>query len=309
MKLLTLFLFFACFSAYSQVRQVLGQYMLHPMTYNPGYSDPDTKFSVNGIYKKQWVSQLDFPDAGIIYGHYNFNESHGAGMMISNDLMNGVNQFELAANYVYNIPIFAEATLGLGVKLAFCEQNLLKDNLVYFDPEPLLTNGNQTFTYINAGAGISITSPTFNFHLSAPYFYGNTYLNPIEAYSFKYNHLYMNIGYKFRRDDWFIFYPTALVTAVEGAPPHATVNANFLTSQLVWTGLGVSSDLTLNFTAGIFTMSGLRITYGFEHSYFTKHNSTGVTHEVSVSYAKTINNNPFRKKRTKGLNSYKYRRR
>jgi type IX secretion system PorP/SprF family membrane protein len=303
-----LLLCFVSFSMRSQVRQVLGQYMLHPMTYNPGYSDPDTKFSINGIYKKQWVGQEEFPEAGIIYGHFNFDESHGAGMMISNDLMNGVNQFELAANYVYNIPVFSEATLGLGLKLAFCEQNLLNDNLVYFDPEPLLANGNQSFTYINAGAGISITSPTFNFHLSTPSFYGNTYLNPIEAYSLRYNHLYMNIGYKFRRDDWFIFYPSALVTAVEGAKVHTTVNANFLTSQLVWTGLGLSSDLTVNFTAGIFAMSGLRVTYDFEHSFFTKHSSTGVTHEISISYAKTINNNPFRKRKTGGLKSNRYKR-
>jgi type IX secretion system PorP/SprF family membrane protein len=308
MKHLISFFLLICFTSYGQVRQVLGQYMLHPQTYNPGYSDPDTKFSVNGIYKKQWVSQNNFPDAGIIYGHYNFNETHGAGLMISNDLMNSVNHFELAANYVYNIPIFSEANLGLGFKLAFCEQNLLKPNLIYFDPEPLL-DGGQTFTYINAGAGLSITSPTFNFHFSAPYFFGNRYLNSNDVYTFKYNHLYMNIGYKFRNDDWFIFYPTALVTAVEGAQLRATVNSNFLFSQLVWTGVGVSSDLTLSFMAGIFAMGGLRVTYGFEHSYFTKHNSTGVTHEVSLNYAKTINNNPFNKKKMKRITNTRYRRR
>jgi len=69
MKILLILFIAVSFHSWSQTRQILAQYMLHPMTYNPGFSDPDTKFSINGIYKKQWVSQKDFPDAGINYSH------------------------------------------------------------------------------------------------------------------------------------------------------------------------------------------------------------------------------------------------
>jgi type IX secretion system PorP/SprF family membrane protein len=300
MRIVFLFLLFLNTQLiYSQTRQVLGQYMLHQQSYNPGFSDPDTKFSINGIYKRQWVTQNNFPEAGIVYGHYNFDEGHSLGGVLSNDLMNNVNIFEAAVNYTYNIPVFNEANLGLGVRLGVNEQNLMNKNLIYFDPiEPVLAN-NTTFTHINVGTGISLTSPTFNFHLSAPYLFGNKYLNEANVYSVQGTHLYMNLGYKFRpRDDWFIIYPTALVTALEGTRIHGKFNVNFLTSQLVWTGIGISSDLSLNITAGIFAMGGLRVLYGVDASFLTSHNNTGITHEVSLSYAKTIESSPFAKKKS-----------
>ncbi|MBI2259737.1 MAG: PorP/SprF family type IX secretion system membrane protein [Flavobacteriia bacterium] len=300
MKWFVIIFLFYNFNLSAQIRPVLSQYMLHQSTYNPGYSDPDTRFAINGFYKRQWVTHNNFPEAGIIYGHYNLNESHGVGAVISNDLMNGVNFFEFGINYTYNIPVFYEANLGLGLKAAFSEQNLLNKSLIHFDPEPLLDNST-TFTYLNAGLGLSLTSPRFNLFVSAPYLFGNSFLNQKSTYTLKNNQFYLNIGYKFRNDDWFIFYPTALITAVQGATIHGKFNSNFLISQLVWAGLGVSTDLTLNVCLGVFSMGGIRVVYSVDTSILTSHKSTGITHEFSLSYAKTLNQNPFHKRRTRGV--------
>ena len=290
------------FQSKTQIRQVLSQYMLHQQTFNPGFSDPETKFSFNGLYKRQWVTQDNFPEAGFIYGHYNFDETHGAGLLISNDLMNGVNQFEAAVNYVYNIPFSYEANFGMGLKVGICEQNLINKDLVYFDAnDPVLNQSRYNNTHMNAGVGFSVTSSQLNVHLSAPYLFGNNFLNRSKTYSVQYNHIFLNLGYKYRQSDWFIIYPTIFVNYLEGAPLHGKFNFNVLTSQLVWTGLGVSTDLTLNLTVGIFAMGGLRVIYSFDATGLSKHNTTGVTHEFSVNYAKTIDQNPFHKKRTRRI--------
>lgn len=284
----------------AQSRPILNQYMLHQPTFNPGYLDPTTKFSVNSLYRRQWMQQNNFPEIGYLYGHYNFDRTHGLGAMISNDLMNGLNQFEASVNYVYNVPLANGYNLGMGIKAGFNEQNLISPELTYFDPtEPTLASG-FTHRYMNLGVGASISSKTFDVHLSLPYIFGNHLLNKSLIYSSQYNHLYFSTGYKIRFSDWFIMYPTAIVTAVRGSRVHAKVNVNFLASQLIWYGVGISSDLAANLSLGVFTQGGLRFTYSYDNSFFTKHFNTGISHEISVSYAKTLENNPFNKRKARG---------
>lgn len=282
----------------TQLKTKFNQYMLHQMVFNPGYVDPETKFSANFIYRRQWLKQENFPEAAYLYGHYNINENNGVGLLINNDLFNKFNQFEIAANYVYNIPFGYDFNLGLGVKLGFNEQHLLNQNLTYFDPvEPTLAGQTYTNRFVNVGGGVSISSSTFNFHLSLPYVFGNNMMNPAKNYQVKSNHLYSSIGYKFRFSDWFILYPSAMLNGVRGSRLHAAVNVNALYGQLFWCGLGLDSDYTANVSVGLFTMSGFRIIYTYDDTYFTKHQVTGASHEFSLSYGKTIKNNPFKKKR------------
>lgn len=299
-KILSVFFFFAPFCVLSQARPILNQYMLHQPTFNPGYVDVTSKFSINTLYRRQWMQQNNFPEIGYVYGHYNFDRTHGAGLLISNDLMNSVNQFEVAANYVYNIPIGNGYNLGMGIKAGFNEQNLINPTLVYFDAvEPTLSSG-YTFRHANLGIGASISSKTLDVHLSLPYIFGNSLLNKSKIYSAAYNHLYFSTGYKIRFSDWFIMYPSAIVTAVRGSRVHANVNVNFLSSQLIWYGVGLSSDLAANFSLGVFTQGGLRFTYSYDHSFFSKHFNTGISHEFSISYAKLLDDNPFNKRKAGG---------
>ena len=287
---------------FGQMKFKFKQYMLHQTIYNPGYVDPETRFSVNTLYRRQWLRQENYPEAFFVYGHYNFEDGrHAVAGIMSNDLINKYNQFEFSANYVYNIPVGYDYNLGLGIKAGFIEQNLLNTNLTYFDPdEPVLADGNFTTHFFNLGTGISFTSRDLSLHFGVPQLFGNRFINDQEIYNVKNAHLFFNAGYKFHKTDWFIVYPNIMMYAVRGSKFHGSFHLNFLASQLVWGGFGVDSDLTINGSVGLFTQSGFRIVYSIDNRFFPKNQTTGVSHELSVSYARTIKDNPFSRREYKG---------
>ncbi|MGV3630780.1 MAG: PorP/SprF family type IX secretion system membrane protein [Bacteroidota bacterium] len=299
--LLALLFLLPSFVHFGQMKFKFKQYMLHQTIYNPGYADPETKFSVNTLYRRQWLRQENYPEAFFAYGHYNFDRNHSVAGILSNDLINKYNQFEVAASYVYNIPIGYDYNLGLGIKAGFIEQNLLNTNLTYFDPnEPVLADGNYTTHFLNLGTGISFTSRDLSLHFGIPQLFGNRFINQQMIYNTKNMHMFMNAGYKFHKTDWFIIYPNIMMYAVRGSKFHGSMHVNFLASQLVWGGFGIDSDLTINGCVGLFTQSGFRIVYSIDNRFFPKNQTTGVSHELSVSYAKTIKNNPFSRRKYKG---------
>ena len=229
---------------FGQMKFKFKQYMLHQTIYNPGYVDPETRFSVNTLYRRQWLRQENYPEAFFVYGHYNFEDGrHAVAGIMSNDLINKYNQFEFSANYVYNIPVGYDYNLGLGIKAGFIEQNLLNTNLTYFDPdEPVLADGNFTTHFFNLGTGISFTSRDLSLHFGVPQLFGNRFINDQEIYNVKNAHLFFNAGYKFHKTDWFIVYPNIMMYAVRGSKFHGSFHLNFLASQLVWGGFGVDSE-------------------------------------------------------------------
>ncbi|MFN5417997.1 MAG: PorP/SprF family type IX secretion system membrane protein [Flavobacteriia bacterium] len=291
-----LFIFSLNFS-FSQMKFKFKQYMLHQTIYNPGYVDVETKFSVNSIYRRQWLRKENFPEAFMMYGHYNFDRNHGVGLILTNDLINKYNQFEIGANYVYNIPI-GNYNLGLGVKVGFIEQNLIYNQLTYFDPvEPVLAEGNYTSRFLNIGTGISLTSRDLNIHIGLPQLFGNRFINQDNIYNLKSNNLFFNAGYKYHYSDWFVVYPNMMLYAIKGSKFHSSYNVHFLASQFIWFGGGVDSELTVNASLGVFLQSGIRFVYAVDNRFFPRNQTTGFSHEVSLSYAKTIKDNPFSKRR------------
>ncbi|TNE53009.1 MAG: type IX secretion system membrane protein PorP/SprF [Bacteroidetes bacterium] len=303
MKFLRLLIVAFPFFVQAQTRPIMNQYMLHQSYFNPGYFDTESKFAVSTIYRRQWMRQNKFPEIGVLYGHYNFDPTHSVGAVISNDLMNGVNHFEAAANYVYNIPLSNSYNIGLGIRAGISEQNLLSQNLLYFDPvEPTLSEDSYTFIYASAGIGASLSSKTLDIHLSAPYLFGNRFLNKSAIYSPEYMPIYFSSGYKFRFSDWFILYPNMFVSAVKGSRIHGKFNVSMLSSQLIWFGLGASTDASIHAVVGIFSMGGLRVTYSYENSFFTQHYNTGESHEISLSYAKVMRYNAFNRRKSKVRN-------
>jgi hypothetical protein len=124
-------------------------------------------------------------------------------------------------------------------------------------------------------------------------------LNPSKNYKFKSNTLYSSIGYKIRKNDWFIIYPSAMFYFVGGTKFHGSFNVNFLSNQFIWFGAGIDTEYTVNATMGLFLISGFRIVYTIDNRFFPANQTTGVSHELSLSYAKSLKYNGFGKRKTK----------
>ena len=69
MKFLGALLFLLpAFMHFGQLKFKFKQYMLHQTIYNPGYVDPDTKYSFNTLYRRQWLRQQNYPEAFFVIG-------------------------------------------------------------------------------------------------------------------------------------------------------------------------------------------------------------------------------------------------
>jgi type IX secretion system PorP/SprF family membrane protein len=313
MRNITLILSLICgFQVFAQNRLAINQYMLNPGVYNPASIDVTTKFGANILGRKQWMRQDNTPETYIVNGHYNFSRNHGVGLMASNDRIDLFNQLEVSANYAYRVWIQDKVAIGFGVKAGFYQKSLVSDRYTYFSPnEPTLQASGLSQAGFNFGAGISVTTHNFDLSLSMPYMVANT-LPGSQPYFLdnRSNHLYASAGYKIRFSDEFILYPTALVKAVEGSPTQGSFDINMLVNQFVWAGIGAKTDNTIVGSFGLFFYNGLRMVYTFDSSVFTRHSNLGVSHELSVGYAMTLEQNPFnvRKHRTKKGAWMKHRR-
>jgi len=297
MKNITFALFLICgFKIAAQNRLAINQYMLNPGVYNPAAIDVTTKFGGNLIARKQWMRQDNAPETYLLNGHYNFSRNHGVGFMASNDRIDLFNQMEVSANYAYRVWIQDKVAIGFGVKAAFYSKSLVSDRYTYFSPlEPTLQDGALKQSGVNFGAGISVTSHNFDFNVSMPYLVANN-LPKSDPYWLETasNHVYASAGYKIRMNhDDFILYPTAMVKAVGGSPTQGSLDINMLFNQLVWVGVGAKTDNTIVGSFGFFFYNGLRIIYNFDSAVFTRHSNLGVSHELSVGYAMTLEKNPF----------------
>jgi type IX secretion system PorP/SprF family membrane protein len=296
-KLIGLFLvLFVSIQLNAQLRGGYGTYMLNQSAFNPGFQDINTRFGGNLNFRRQWMSYADAPITATANGYYRFTRNHGVGLVTSYDKIDEVGTFDVGANYTYQAWMTDLVAVGLGIKFGF-SQRTIGSNFVYFDAGDPTFNQMSTAGF-NMGAGLSIQSQNFDFGVSLPFLFDNQLGKKNQIYATTDNHLYAHVGYKLRtRNDWFVFYPTVLVKGVPGSNLNMSFDGHFLFGQWLWMGGGYRSDNGVGASVGVFLDDGLRIVYNYESSLFSPHKRFNNTHEVTLNYARSIKDNPFKRRR------------
>ncbi|MCC6700798.1 MAG: PorP/SprF family type IX secretion system membrane protein [Fluviicola sp.] len=290
-------LLFSCFLALSftslsQLRGGSSLYMLNQSLMNPGYIDVNTRYGGTVNFRKQWMSLGAAPLTISTNGHYRFSKNHGVGLVALDDYTNNINHIDVGANYTYNAWLNKNTSIGMGIKLGF-QQRSIVNNYVYFENfDPTVTQ--LSTAGFNMGFGLSVQSKNFDFGVALPSIFDNQLGKKNLIYDTKDNHLYANIGYKFRMaNDGFIFYPTILAKGVPGSNINLSFDGHFLFGQWLWMGGSYKSDNTVGASVGVFLDDGLRIIYSYESSNFTGHERLTSSHEIMINYARSISVNPF----------------
>ncbi|WP_343747568.1 PorP/SprF family type IX secretion system membrane protein [Fluviicola sp.] len=279
----------------AQLRTYYSQYMLNQGIFNPGYMDITTRFSATLNFRKQWVSSLETPLTFSANGHYHITPNHGVGMVALTDYTAGVNTIEVSGVYNYHIWLGEKTALGLGVKVGYQQRSLQTDYIYFSEKEPTLDN--RISRGLNLGVGLSIQSENFDFGVSMPSLFDNALADPSTIYATTYNHFFSHIGYKIRFNDNIIFYPTAMARMVKGSKLNMSFDGNFLFGQLIWVGGGYQSDNGVTGSLGLFLEKGLRIVYSYQTSFYTPHKHLQNTHEVTLNFARSIDDLPFAKRK------------
>lgn len=277
---------------FAQNEPTYAQYMLNQSLYNPGFIDIFTRFSGTVAARKQYASVDGGPLTAGLNGHYNWTRNHGFTFNASNDHVNNLNTMEIGVGYGYHIWLNDHAAFGGGIKVGI-QNRSASQNYIYFGDgvDPTL----QTPSTFGAqvGAGLSFQSRNLSVGVSMPFILNNYFASNNYYSTFK-NSLYANISYKLRtKSNNLVFTPSILAKAIAGSKINMSFDGHFLFSQLIWIGGGYRTDKTVAASVGLFLAEGLRIVYSYETSALTAHSGITSTHELSVSYAVTVEELPF----------------
>jgi type IX secretion system PorP/SprF family membrane protein len=289
--------------------------MLNPGFYNPANMDIFTKYGGTFNYQNDFLGSSYSPLSIAALGYINPRPFYGYGASIINDYFGSYNQLEVSGNASYK---FLSNKAGgfshcFGVRVGLLQKSLNTTGLRY---ESLIKTGMTDPTLgdkasvssmgLNVGFGYAFVTNKLDVNLSFPYFFGNrlpgsgvdTVLPKRSAMEMGLSDFFLTAGYKVRFDnDWYVFYPTIMAKGAKTAPFQYGADLNFLFNQLVWASAGFRSDLTLTGSVGIFLDQGFRVIYSYQNAALTKHSGTGWNNELSIGYARTIPDDPFKHKR------------
>lgn len=312
-KFLFIFLLsISSFSLVAQNRSFNHLYMLNPGFFNPSNMDVFTKFGGTFNFLNDFISSSYSPMSFAGLGYYNPRPFYGYGGTIINDNFGSYNQLEAAANASYKILSrnaggFSHA---FGIRVGFLQKSLNTTGLHYESlsktatTDPTLGNLSSVSSIgMNVGFGYSFVTNKFDANLSVPYLFGgrlpgsgvDTVLPKRSPFEVGLSDYFLTAGYKIRfNNDWYVFYPTIMAKGSKDAPFHFGADMNFLINQLVWASVGFRSDLTIASSVGIFLDQGFRVIYSYQNAALTKHSQTGWNSEISIGYARTIPDDPFK---------------
>ena len=228
----------------AQQEPLFAQYLSNAYLINPAIAGSQGQHSVNAFYRWQWVN---FPGAPRTYGiNYqgNFNELHGVGALLFNDVTGPTWRWGAKASYAFHMPLADKKmrlSMGLGGRLA---RNLVRTNAITFiDPNDQAV--------VNAGDGVTSGDAEFGLHFYAPkFFVGFSAPNLIQTkidfgddmglrnpVGYGYRHYFAYAGY---RIDWaekgVVFEPSVMFKYVRGVQPQLDggVMVRFLENQLAF---------------------------------------------------------------------------
>jgi type IX secretion system PorP/SprF family membrane protein len=308
MRLIICFLIcFISVSSKAQSRQYYNQYMLNPGFFNPANMDIYTKYGGTMQYSNDFAGQGISPTSMALYGHYNRRGLQGFGGTIINDYFGGYNQLEVAANYAYKkwAPL-GNICYSFGVRVGMMQQSLNTTELYYPSKvkdgvlDPVLMEPKLAKIGLNMGFGFAMVTKDFDLNFSMPGLIANRMPSNGDStrtslFEFSNNNFFLSAGYKIRMDDsWYVFYPTFMLKGAFGAPVHAGLDLNYLMNQMVYASIGARSDLSLVANIGIFLDAGWRFIYTYQNHLLTQHPGSGYSHEISIGYARTLPESPFK---------------
>lgn len=302
------------FSLVAQNRSFNHLYMLNPGFFNPSSMDIFTKYGGTFNYQNDFMSSSYSPLSFSGLGYYNPRPFYGYGGTIINDNFGSYNQLEVAGNASYkflsrNAGGFSHA---FGIRIGFLQKSLNTTGLRYeslaktaiIDP----TLGSQPSVSsmgLNVGFGYSFVTNKIDVNFSLPYLFGGRLpssgvdsipsRSPLEV---GLSDFFLTAGYKIRfSNDWYVFYPTIMAKGSPNAPFHFGADMNLLVNQLLWVSAGFRSDMTISSSIGIFLDQGFRVIYSYQNAALTQHSQTGWNNELSIGYARTIPDDPFKYKK------------
>jgi type IX secretion system PorP/SprF family membrane protein len=289
-KILKLFLLLLIpVSLKGQLTPITGQYVLNPLSINPGYAGNRGALNFTAFYRKQWAGITGSPETmSFLADAPVLDNKVGLGFILVNDKIGVTKETQLLTNYSYKIEI-KDGTLSFGLGAGLITTNTKWSDLIVNDPgdEYYLVdskifvvphfNFGTYFIYNNYFAGFSIPKLLgykFNFDRNKY----SLIVNPGE-----YSYLF-NTGYTFKISSKLKFFPSTLVTLSTGKKVLYDINTNFSYIDRLWAGLSYRNNRSMAGLLQFAVNNQLSVAYTYDFDLGQLGRYSNGSHEIMLRY-------------------------
>ena len=257
----------------------------------------------------QWSALEGAPRTNLLQGEYLLLTPKTSLLIGGYVLQDKIGPTSITGAYVKIAGILSDGDpyyggLSLGITMGISQFKIRAKDIDVIRPnDPLLSENQQQF-YPDIGLGLFVykqldgggvfDGDKVYFGLSVPQVVGLdvAFKNSEGEFAVaRVPHYYATLGiYKFLANDN-LWHPSIWVKYAEGVPLQIDVNARFQWANNFYLGLGFSNNKILHLETGFLLGNqlnwgkGLKIGYGYDHSFTTFGPFTGATHELNLSIA------------------------
>lgn len=267
----------------------MSQYMFNGLLLNPAYAGTHEYFSVSGLHRSQWVQFEESPTSQVfsIDGPV-ANDKLGVGLLITNDQLGVISQFDVSGNFSYKLNLGA-GKLSFGLRAGISSYSANLNDLTYWDQDdPLYAQGNISGELVTKfGFGAYYYTDKFFAGLSVPTIYSlddNIISENSEVSDYFTQHYYLNSGYVFETSSILAIKPSVLVKFEPAAPVQVDLNCNFMFFQKFWLGAGYRSGDALVGMVEYNVTPQLRAGYAYDYTLSDIADYSSGSHEIMIAY-------------------------
>lgn len=272
-----------------QLAPVTSQYVLNPLSINPGYAGNRGALNIAAFYRRQWAGIPGAPETVTLAADAPFlNSKLGLGFIITNDKIGVTKETHFVTNYAYKISLNkGELSLGLGAGLI--TTNTAWSDLVVLDPgdENFLTDS-RVFVVPDFSFGVYYTNDNFFAGLSVPKLLGYKFNFDKNKYTLlfnpgDYNYL-LNTGYVYSVNEKIKLFPSTLITISPGEKILFDLNGYVSFNDRFWAGASYRNNRSLGALLQFAVNNQIKIAYTYDFDLGKLGHYSNGSHEIMVRY-------------------------
>jgi type IX secretion system PorP/SprF family membrane protein len=272
-----------------QLAPVTSQYVLNPMSINPGYAGNRGALNIAAFYRRQWAGISGAPETVTLAADAPFLDSKlGLGLVITSDKIGVTKETHFMTNYAYKISMKkGELSLGLGAGLI--TTNTAWSDLVVLDPgdENFLTDS-RVFVVPDFSFGVYYTYNDFFAGLSIPKLLGYKFNFDKNKYNLlfnpgQYNYM-LNAGYVYTVNQKVKLFPSTLITVSPGEKILFDLNGYASFNDRIWAGVSYRNKRSFGALLQVAVNNQIKVAYTYDFDLGKLSHYSSGSHEIMVRY-------------------------
>jgi type IX secretion system PorP/SprF family membrane protein len=272
-----------------QITPVTNQYVLNPLTINPGYAGNRGALNIAAFYRKQWVGITGSPLTMTLAADAPLLDSKlGVGLIITNDKIGVTKETQFHTSYAYKIEM-RKGILSLGLGAGLITTNTAWSELVALDQgDEIYLTDSKVFVVPDFSFGAYYMFDNYFAGFSIPKLLGYKFDFDRNKYSLKVNpgqYYYMiNTGYVYNLNEKIKLFPSILVSFSPGEKLLYDINAHVNLYNRLWTGLSYRNNRSLATLLQFSINNQLKVAYTYDFDFGRLGRYSNGSHEIMIRY-------------------------